>query len=86
MGYSDSSAFAGGSCKNVSCQDHLACHRLSNGGECRHPQVARPSMSGFGIDVFELLRTCGWPANVNMGKATSDPDSMSWLAGLVTIG
>jgi hypothetical protein len=43
-------------------------------------------MSGFGIDVFELVKTCGWPANVNTGKAASDPDSMSWLAGLVMIG
>jgi predicted metal-binding protein len=84
MGYADSKAFAGGSCKNMFCQEHLECRRLSEDGECRHPASARPSMSGFGIDVFELMEACGWPANVNTGESNSD--SMSWLAGLVMIG
>ena len=86
MGHAGSIAFAGGSCKNLFCQEHLECRRLPEDGECRHPDLARPSMSGFGIDVFELMRTCGWPANVNTGEAGSDADSVSWLAGLVMIG
>jgi predicted metal-binding protein len=86
MGYADSKAFAGGSCKNIFCHEHLECRRLSKDGECRHPEHARPSMSGFGIDVFDLMETCGWPANVNTSEVELDPDSMSWLAGLVMIG
>jgi predicted metal-binding protein len=85
MGYTDSRAFAGGSCKNIFCHEHLECRRLSE-GECRHPQHARPSMSGFGIDVFALMKTCGWPADVNAGTAGADAEAMSWLAGLVMIG
>ena len=84
MGYADSKAFAGGSCKNIFCQEHLECRRLSEDEECRHPSSARPSMSGFGIDVFALMGTCGWLANANTGEP--DADSMSWLAGLVMIG
>jgi predicted metal-binding protein len=84
MGYADSRAFAGGSCKNLFCAEHLECRRLAREEECRNPQLARPSMSGFGIDVFELMRTCEWPANANTGAP--DADSMSWLAGLVMVG
>ena len=86
MGYSHSKAFAGGSCKQIFCHSHLECRRLSENGECRHPQYARPSMSGFGVNVFELMKTCGWPANVNTREAESDADSMSWVAGLIMIG
>jgi predicted metal-binding protein len=85
-GYSDSRAFAGGSCKKIFCSDHLECRRLSEQGECRHPEYARPSMSGFGVDVFELIKTCGWPANSVSRETGSDADSMSWVAGLIMIG
>jgi predicted metal-binding protein len=86
MGYSDSRAFAGGSCKRIFCYEHLECRRLSENGECRHPEYARPSMSGFGVDVFDLMETCGWPANLASREAGSDADSLSWVAGLIMIG
>ncbi|MGM0394263.1 MAG: DUF2284 domain-containing protein [Thermodesulfobacteriota bacterium] len=28
---------------------------------CRHMNEAKPSMSGFGIDVIQLMNTSGWP-------------------------
>jgi len=86
MGYSDSKAFAGGSCKEIFCYSHLECRRLSEDGECRHPQQARPSMSGFGVDVFDLMKTCGWPANIEAPETGSDAESTSWVAGLIMIG
>ena len=85
MGYTDSRAFAGGSCKSIFCRDHSDCRRLS-GGLCRHPEHARPSMSGFGIDVLDLMKKCGWPAGFGGTKTTDGGESMSWLAGLVLIG
>jgi predicted metal-binding protein len=85
MGHSNSKAFAGGSCKDLFCHDFPACRVLSEGGECRFPQHARPSMSGFGINVLELMKVCGWPANI-VRKAESGTDSMSWIAGLVLVG
>jgi predicted metal-binding protein len=86
MGYSASEAFAGGSCKRIFCHEHLECRRLSENGECRHPQHARSSMSGYGVDVFELMKTCGWPVNVNPRESEPEADSMSWVAGLIMIG
>ncbi len=85
MGYKNSRAFAGGSCKSIFCRDHAECRRLS-GGPCRHPDCARPSMSGFGIDVSGLMKRCGWPSDLGKGSADSDGESMSWIAGLVLIG
>jgi len=86
MGYRNSKAFAAGSCKKIFCHDHSECRRLSETEECRHPQYARPSMSGFGINVSRLMKSCGWPADINVREARSAPDSMSWVAGLVMLG
>ena len=59
MGYTESKGFAGGSCKKIFCREHAACRVLSGEGECRNPQYARPSMSGFGINVLKLLQKAG---------------------------
>ena len=88
MGYGESKAFAGGSCKKIFCRDHAACRVLSEEGECRNPQYARPSMSGFGINVLKLMQKAGIPVDKS---PTPDQDgyhekSMSWLAGLVMVG
>jgi len=86
MGYFDSKAFAGGSCKDLFCHDYADCPVLSEGGECRFPQYARPSMSGFGINVSALMKVCGWPADINTREAESGTDLMSWVAGLIMVG
>jgi predicted metal-binding protein len=82
LGYTGSRAFAGGCCKKVFCRDDAECRALSAGGQCLHPQVARPSMSGFGIDVAGLMKSCGWPADM----AVREAGAMSWVAGLVMVG
>ena len=58
-GYDRSKAFVGGSCKPLFCQDHPDCLVLSNNGKCRHPHIARPSMSGFGSAPRRLRPTIG---------------------------
>jgi predicted metal-binding protein len=85
-GYRDSQAFAGGSCKKIFCYDQVDCLVLSENGECRYPQHARPSMSGFGINVSKLMKICGWLDDTNNNDAETDADPMSWVAGLVLIG
>jgi predicted metal-binding protein len=84
-GFTDSKAFAGGSCKMVFCDTHLECRRLSEDGQCRNPKHARPSMSGFGINVNDLIKKCGWLPNLNNEKTTPD-NKISWVAGLIMIG
>ena len=56
MGYARSSGFAGGSCKELFCQDHLSCQRIEEKGPCRHSDLARSSMSSYGIMCFNLSR------------------------------
>ena len=78
LGYPESRAFAGGSCKHIFCSDHDSCQVLSGKGPCRYPQTARPSVSGFGINVAKLMESACW-------KEPPDPASMSWLVGLVLL-
>jgi predicted metal-binding protein len=86
IGYRNSRAYAGGSCKRLFCQDYSSCRILKEGGECRNPDRARPSMSGFGINVSKLMAAAGW----TMKRITRDLDqhkaSMSTVCGLVLIG
>lgn len=88
MGYTNSRAFAGGSCKELFCMSHARCRKLFEDGECRNPEKARPSMSGYGIDVGHLMKTAGWSKR-ELGRHFEDESgdkSMSWLAGLVLVG
>lgn len=86
MCHGGSRAFAGGSCKNIFCHNHSECRRLMEDGECRYPDAARPSMSGFGINVSELMSTCGWPKDIRVRETDATEGSMSWVAGLVLVG
>ncbi len=85
MGFKNSKAYAGGSCKKIFCYDHPECLALSGKGKCRNPQYARPSMSRFGINVLKFMETAG----LTMNMATHDTDSneikMGSICGLVLI-
>jgi len=85
MGYQKSKGFAGGNCKGLFCNDKPDCRVLA-GGECRNPDRARPSMSGFGINVTELMEAAGWTMNrVDQGGGSKEGSSGT-LCGLVLIG
>ena len=85
MGAKKARAFAGGSCKNLYCSDHPDCNVVDRGGECRHPDAARPSMSGFGVNVNKLAKTAGWKMWDTRGEGAGSM-SMGTLFGLVLIG
>jgi predicted metal-binding protein len=85
MGYNDSKAFAGGSCKEIFCREHAACQVISRHGKCRNPLHARPSMSGFGINVAKLMQSAGWPVKKQILEDKSDTESMTWVAGLILL-
>jgi predicted metal-binding protein len=53
-------AFAGGSCKPLFCSEAPDCAVIARNAPCRHPECARPSMSGFGVDVARLMAAAGW--------------------------
>lgn len=83
MGFPRAMAFAGGSCKMIFCREHAECSVLS-GRVCRNPRRARPSMSGFGINVSRLMQAARWAGAYLDPRAAAD-GGMSWIAGLVLI-
>jgi predicted metal-binding protein len=85
LGYHESKSFAGGSCKDLFCQDHSECQVLSGSGTCRNPELARPSMSGFGVNVARTLELAGFGGAEKNGPAVRGETGTSWVAGLVLI-
>ena len=85
MGFSNARAYAGGSCKKIFCHEHRACLALSANGKCRNPQHARPSMSGFGIDVSKLFDISGWTMRWLDQQPDASTTQMANVCGLVLI-
>lgn len=84
MGYAQASAYAGGGCKQTFCREYTSCRALDEDGTCRYPDKARPSMSGFGINVGRLMQSAGWDA-AKSGKNAAEDDSFP-ICALVIIG
>jgi predicted metal-binding protein len=85
LGFGKSKAFAGGSCKELFCDDQENCRVIVENEPCRHNEIARPSMSGFGIDVTQLMKSSGWSAPKAEKSNFSDKDATSWVAGLILL-
>ncbi len=85
QGHTRARAFAGGSCKGLFCADEATCRVVDEGGACRNPNRARPSMSGFGIDVSALMASAGWSMNRVDGEEVKEPPGMGTVSGLVLI-
>lgn len=75
-----------GSCKPLFCGERSVCPALVEKAACRHPDMARPSISGFGIHVFELAESLKWPVRKILRDTKPDPDEMGMLMGLVFLG
>ncbi len=84
LGFSESKGLAGGSCKPSFCGDYEHCKVLEEQGECRHPEHARESMSGYGVNVGKLMQSAGWSKDLFV--PTLDGEQLSWVAGIVLIG
>ena len=85
MGFERAKAYAGGSCKELFCRDHAECRAIMKKGRCRNPRHARPSMSGFGIDVAALFGAAGWEMTWVMPVEEASPTKMANVSGLVLI-
>lgn len=84
-GFGKSKAFAGGSCKELFCNDQEKCCVVTENTPCRHMESARPSMSGFGIDVTRLMISSRWSVLKAKDTNLSDKDAASWVAGLILL-
>jgi predicted metal-binding protein len=86
LGYANSKAFAGGSCKQFFCSSHAYCRVVAGKGECRNPQRARPSMSGYGVNVPEMLKTAGLTSDEDKSGSPKERKSTGTVSGLILIG
>ena len=84
-GYTAAIGLAAGSCKRIFCAAEKNCRLIADDGPCRHADLARPSISGLGINFFELARTVGW--SIEKITRESDPDQvpMGLMAGIVLL-
>jgi len=86
IGYKESMGLAAGSCKEIFCKQFYDCRALNKGLPCRFPEHARPSMSGLGINFFELAKALEWPIH-KMTRYTDPKKTPSgMMAGMVLIG
>ncbi|WP_234981123.1 DUF2284 domain-containing protein [Desulfopila aestuarii] len=85
LGFSEAYAFAGGSCKMSFCASHEQCAVLSGEGNCRNPDAARPSMSGFGVNVGALMQAAGWSTSLFTEKDDTGVSQSAWVAGLILL-
>lgn len=85
LGFSSSKGFAGGSCKELFCYDQDQCPVISDNTPCLHPNMARPSISGFGVDAVQLMKSSGWPCTIGDQSDASNDSATSWIVGLVLI-
>mgnify|MGYP002338715253 CR=1 FL=1 len=85
MGFADARGYAGNSCKKVFCHDYLECRFLYEDGQCRNPHSARPSMSGFGVNVSKLYEAAGWQIKNLTCDTAKGRIKMGSIGGLVLI-
>ncbi|NOR24438.1 MAG: hypothetical protein GQ542_08610 [Desulforhopalus sp.] len=85
LGFPESVGFAGGSCKQSFCRDYPTCRVIGEHGSCRHPEHARSSMSGYGVNVGELMKSAGWSTNLFPSNSNDEEEQLSWVAGLVLL-
>lgn len=85
-GWQQARGMAAGSCKELFCGQDEACVVLESGLPCRHPDLARPSISAVGVDFQALADQIGWPFGPIKSEQTSSEPAMGLMAGLVLLG
>jgi predicted metal-binding protein len=84
-GYAASRGLAASSCRRIFCREEKDCRVLAANEGCRHPNAARPSISGLGINFFALSRTVGWPIQKITSASSPQEVPMGLLAGIVLL-
>jgi predicted metal-binding protein len=84
-GYAAARGLAAGSCKRIFCAQENNCRAIAGDGKCRHPDAARPSISGLGVNFFELSRTVGWPIAKITRESRPEEIPMGLMAGIVLL-
>ncbi len=85
LGFARARGFSGGSCFRSYCREFDECEALKEGGQCRFPDKARPSLSGFGVNWHELSKILGWEMFKDADGNTNPQSTSVMIAGLVLI-
>ncbi len=85
IGFPNSLGLAAGSCKKSFCDEHLVCNVINGDGTCRHPTKARQSMSGYGVNVGELMKSAGWSTELFSNAGSDENEELAWVAGLIIL-
>lgn len=83
LGFSRACGYSGGGCKRTFCYEHDFCAALQEGGTCRHPDKARPSLSGMGVNWHELSKSLGWSMRMDSAVPVNSGAGAIMIAGLV---
>jgi predicted metal-binding protein len=76
---------AAGSCKELFCGEAEVCVVLDTQQPCRHPDLARPSISAVGVNFTALTQSVGWQfAKIDPDQA-ADEAALGLMAGLVLL-
>ena len=83
LGFEGARGYSSGACKKTLCYEHDDCAALQDGGECRHSDKARPSLSGMGVNWYELSKSLGWAMQKNEDGDLNPKSETVMMAGLV---
>ncbi len=83
LGFEGAHGYSSGACKKTLCYEHADCAALQDGGECRHSDKARPSLSGMGVNWHELSKSLGWAMQKNEDGDLNPKSETVMMAGLV---
>jgi predicted metal-binding protein len=84
LGCSAAYGFAGGCCRGLFCPTEDDCQVLL-GQPCRHPDQARPSMSGYGVNVGKLIAAAGWTMERITAQTSPQEVATALAVGLVLV-
>jgi len=85
LGFERARGYSSGGCKKTLCFEHANCEALQEGGQCRHPDKARPSLSGMGVNWHELSKSLGWMMLKNEDGDSNTTAETIMMAGLVLL-
>jgi predicted metal-binding protein len=83
LGFERARGYSSGGCKKTLCYEHPDCAALQDDGGCRHSDKARPSLSGMGVNWYELSKSLGWAMQKNEEGDLNPKSETVMMAGLV---
>ena len=85
-GFQQARGLAAGSCKELFCREEEVCAVLARGESCLHPELARCSLSGLGVDCQALVVTVGWELSwTEIENSTTAASAMGLMLGMVLL-